>query len=278
MVVVLAARLDVQRDPGLHREALQRVREQRERETADAFPREGEVDLGVRAPDEVDRGCRPRLVHRHGRRAVARDAGAAVERLAERVAEPGEDVLDRVMLVHVEVAAGEELEVEAAVEAELREQVVEEADPGVGPDAPAAVEGEADAEGGLGGRLHDEGGAGGRGLGRRAEGREDAVVLGRLADRDPQAVPRRRTTSPCASSSSARSEPRTTTKFPADGGQSKPVASSASRMRSRSAIVSSTSSVGLRSAAAAIRADGAETGAGSRRRSSSRARAGGAIA
>ena len=42
VVVVLAARLDVERDPGLHREALERVREQREREAADAVAREGE--------------------------------------------------------------------------------------------------------------------------------------------------------------------------------------------------------------------------------------------
>jgi hypothetical protein len=91
----------------------------------------------------------------------------------------------------------------------------------------------------------------------------------RTVMRNPSA--RRRTTRPCASSSSARSAPRTTAKLPADGGQSNPAASRAARIRSLSAIVSSTSSCGLRSAAAAMRADGAETGAGSRRRSSSRA-------
>ena len=37
-------------------------------------------------------------------------------------------VLDRVVLVHVEVAAGEKLEVESGVEAEQRQEVVEEAD------------------------------------------------------------------------------------------------------------------------------------------------------
>ena len=37
------------------------------------------------------------------------------------------------VLVDVEIAAGDELEIESAVEAELRKQVVEEADPGVAP-------------------------------------------------------------------------------------------------------------------------------------------------
>ena len=70
--------------PASHREALERVREQRHREPADAVAREGERDLGVRAAHEVDGRRRPRLVHRHDGRAVAGDALAGAERLRER--------------------------------------------------------------------------------------------------------------------------------------------------------------------------------------------------
>ena len=135
----------MEREAALHRQPLERVREQRRREPADPVAGEDELDLGVRAADEVDRRGRERLVHRHRRRAVACDSGTVAERARERVAERGEDVLDRVVLVDVEVAAGEQLEVEAAVEGEERQQVIEKADSGRDARAADAVEVEHDA-------------------------------------------------------------------------------------------------------------------------------------
>ena len=85
------------------------------------------------------------------------------------------------MLVDVEVAAGDELEVEPAVEGEQREQMVEEADPGRDTRTPLPVEIERDAERGLGGRADDERGA--CRVRARAQAQrqrdEDPVVLGR---------------------------------------------------------------------------------------------------
>ena len=49
------------------------------------------------------------------RRAVPRDAAPRPERLRERVPESREDVLDGVVLVDVQIAGREQLEVEAAV-------------------------------------------------------------------------------------------------------------------------------------------------------------------
>ena len=126
-------------------------------EAADAVACEGEDHLGVRSPDEVDRGGRSGLVHRHRRGAIARDTCPAVERLGKPVPECSEDVLDGVVLVDVEVAAGQQLEVEAAVEREERQQVVEEADARGDPRATATVEVERDAECSLGGRAQDDG-------------------------------------------------------------------------------------------------------------------------
>ena len=140
VMVVGAGRLDVHGAAGLHREPLERVRQQREGEAADALAREGERDLGVRAPDEVDGRRRAGLVHRHDGRAVARDSLARAERLLDGAAERGEDVLDRVVLVDVEVAAGDAVEVEPGVEGEQRQQVVEKPDPGRDVRPAAAVE------------------------------------------------------------------------------------------------------------------------------------------
>ena len=49
---------------------------------------------------------RERLVHGQQERAVAADAALVAERLAQRLAEREADVLDRVVPVDVEVAAG----------------------------------------------------------------------------------------------------------------------------------------------------------------------------
>jgi hypothetical protein len=69
----------------------------------------------VRPANEIDGRRCARLVHRYRRGAVAPHACAAVERLPERVAERREDVFDGVVLVDLEVAAGDDLEVETPV-------------------------------------------------------------------------------------------------------------------------------------------------------------------
>src|SRR5205814_7709254 len=94
----------------------------------DALAAEGEPDLRVRPPNEIDGRARPRLVHRDDRRAEPSDEASLAQRLRERVAERGEHVLRRVVLVDVEIAGGDALQVERAVPGEQLEQVVEEAD------------------------------------------------------------------------------------------------------------------------------------------------------
>src|SRR4029077_9321038 len=113
---------------------------------------------------------------------------AGAERLREGVAERRHDVLGRVVLVDLEVAACKQLEVEAPVEGEGGQEGVEEADPRGNAGAAPAVEVERDPERRLGGRAHDERGAPARRpLGGGAERAEDEIVLRRLADRDAKA-------------------------------------------------------------------------------------------
>ena len=184
-MIVLAGGLDVNRAAGLDREALERVRQKRQSQPADAITAEGEADLGVRPADEVDSGRRAGLVHRHRRSAVARQPVPAPERLPERGADGRHHVLDRVMLVHVHVSAGDRLQVEPAVEGELGQQVVEEPDARVHPRALAPVERERDAQRRLSGRSDDERRPHRRRSGVRTEGREQPVVFGRQPRRDP---------------------------------------------------------------------------------------------
>ena len=124
--------------------------------------------------------------HRGG--AIPCDPGAVSERVRERTAQRGEDVLDGVVLVDVEVAACEQLEIEAAVERPQREQVIEEPDPGRDERAPVAVEVEHDPERGLGARPRDDRRPAGRRADARTEGFEQDVVLGRPPERDPNPV------------------------------------------------------------------------------------------
>ena len=120
----------VERRPGGPRERLQRVLDELGRELADPGIAERQVDDRVGPAADVDDGRGDGLVHRHGRVAEAADARPVAERLGERRAQDERDVLDRVVLVDLEVAAGRHVEVEQAVVGERGEQVVVEADAG----------------------------------------------------------------------------------------------------------------------------------------------------
>ena len=153
-----------------------------------------ERELGGGPAAEIDGGAGERVVHRHDRVAVARDAAAVAERAVERLAERERRVLGGVVLARLEVAGRLEHEVEAGVEGELLEEVVVE--PGAGRDAHAAraVESEANADARLGGRADVADAASGRardGRGpveRAGERLEQQVVVLAVADRDADPV------------------------------------------------------------------------------------------
>src|SRR5690606_15916521 len=110
----------------------------------------------IRASAEIDRDLGIRLVHRQ-QEAVASDAALVAERAFQRLAERQRDVLDRVMLVDVEIAAALDLEREAAVLAELLEHVIEKADAGLCDGLGLAVEVDLDADVRLAGLALDDG-------------------------------------------------------------------------------------------------------------------------
>ena len=73
-------------------------------QVADAGDPDLQIDDGVRPPAEIDGGDRERFVHRHDEIPGAVDAASVAERLRDRLAERDAEILDRVMLVDVEIA------------------------------------------------------------------------------------------------------------------------------------------------------------------------------
>ena len=100
-----------------------------------------------RAATEIER-----LVERHVDGGEAAHARLVAERLAQALAEQDAGVLDGVVGVDFEVAAGRAGQVEAGVLAELGHHVVEERQPGRHRHRARAVEDQADLDGGLLGR------------------------------------------------------------------------------------------------------------------------------
>ena len=148
VVRVLAAHADVNRGAERLRERTEEMRHELRRQVADAIARELRFEHEERPPAEIDRHLGVRFVHRQ-QEAVALDAAFVAERLAQRLAERQRDVLDRVVLVDVQIARALHVELEAAVLAELLEHVIEEAETGLRARLGFAVEIDGDANVGL---------------------------------------------------------------------------------------------------------------------------------
>src|SRR5690606_36777686 len=108
-------------------ERAEEMRHELGRQAADPLARERALEDEIGPPAEVDRDLRVRLVHRQ-QEAVTADAVLVAERALQRIDERERDLLDRVMLVDLEIAVAFNLEREAAVLADLLEHMVVEAD------------------------------------------------------------------------------------------------------------------------------------------------------
>ena len=135
--------------PAVRENEFERVLDELERQAAGPFAAERQVDDGIRTAADVDDRVGERLVHRDRALPEAGDPGSIAERLGERRAEDEGDVLDRVVLVDLEVAVGADGEVEQAVVGERAEQVIVEPDAGVDRPVALAIEPERDRDVGL---------------------------------------------------------------------------------------------------------------------------------
>src|SRR5205085_10532143 len=82
----------------------------------------------IEAPRQIDDRTTQRLVHRHYRRAVTRDAPFVAERLLERLPQSDRDVFDRMMIVNLKVAATSNLKIKQAVPRKQLKHVIEKRD------------------------------------------------------------------------------------------------------------------------------------------------------
>src|SRR5260370_42062523 len=94
----------------------------------------------VHAPADIDHRAAERLIERHDRVAKPPDTRTIAERLAKRAAHHDPDVLDRVMLVDMEIAARLDHQIEEAMAREALEHMVEERHAGMNFDAPRTVQ------------------------------------------------------------------------------------------------------------------------------------------
>src|SRR5688572_19159924 len=94
----------------------------------------------MHAATKVDGRHRERLVHRHDEVTGAVDATPRTERTRHRLAERDAKVFDGMVLIHVEVAGGADLQIEPAVTGDQFQHVIEEADAGADVISPASVE------------------------------------------------------------------------------------------------------------------------------------------
>ena len=121
-------------------EGLPEVGDQLAVELADLGRGELGLEDEIRPPAQIDRAGGQRLVHGQREVAVAADAGPIAQGLAHGRPQADADVLDRVMLIDVQVALGLDHQIDGRMPGQEREHVVEEADARGDLRAAAAVE------------------------------------------------------------------------------------------------------------------------------------------
>ena len=97
------------------------------------------VDHRGAASSEVDCDDSQSFVHGHHEISRPKDAALAAQRLRKRLAEGDADVLQGVVLIHGEVAASPEIQIERAVTGQQFQHVVEEADTAADPGASVTI-------------------------------------------------------------------------------------------------------------------------------------------
>src|ERR1700682_691451 len=108
------------------RETAEKILQQFRLQTADVFRREFPFADQMRPSAEVDACGRKRLVHRHQTISRAQNAALGAERLPDRLAENDACVLDRVVLIHVEVSTRGKFQIHRAVARYEGQHVIEE--------------------------------------------------------------------------------------------------------------------------------------------------------
>src|SRR5260370_8936801 len=124
------------------RETLEEIFHQLDLEIADASCGDLGIHYAIGPSSEINRSGRESFVHGHQEKTGTQNAALGAESSLHGFAEGDADVLDRVMLVNIEVAAGAHVEIKRAVACNQLEHVVEETDScgDARPSAPIQIE------------------------------------------------------------------------------------------------------------------------------------------
>jgi hypothetical protein len=131
---------DVQIALGVRRKGLPEIGNKLGIELADFLCGELGLKNEKRTAAEIERNGRKRFVHRERKMSITTDAAFIAQRIAHGLAQANADVLDRVVLIDIQIANGVEREIERGVFGQKREHVVEKPDAGGDLRRSAAVE------------------------------------------------------------------------------------------------------------------------------------------
>src|ERR1700722_5971109 len=147
MAVRTVKGLDVQRDPGVASEGLEKFAHEVRIETADFLRRKLGPEDEERPARHVERNPRQRLVHRQQAIRVASQASLVAERFRQSLTERDAHILDRMVIVDVAIALGTNFDVDKGMPRQLVEHMIEETNPGcnIGKARPIEVEANLDA-------------------------------------------------------------------------------------------------------------------------------------
>src|SRR5260370_42321173 len=110
------------------RKSMKKIFHQLDLEIADALCGDLRVHHAIGPSAKINRGGGERFVHWHQEIAGAQDAAFGAQRFLHGFAEGDADIFDRVMLIHIEIAAGFYAKIKPAVPRNQLEHVVEEVD------------------------------------------------------------------------------------------------------------------------------------------------------
>src|ERR1700733_10454015 len=130
MAVRAVKRFNVQRDPGVAGEGLEKFAHELRIEIADLLRRKLGPEDEERPARYIERNPGQRFVHWQEAIGIAGQASLVAERLRQRLAERDAHILDRVMIVDMAVALSPNFDIDKGMARQLIEHMIEETNAG----------------------------------------------------------------------------------------------------------------------------------------------------
>ena len=130
--------------PATVRQRVEKDRDQIQEEFTGPAMSQGIRNHHIRPPGKIHSYLSESLIHRNNRESVSPDAAPVAQCLTEGFAHADSYVLNRVMVVHVQIATGRDLEIEKPMPCHVIEHMIEESDACFNGPVPGAVKAKPD--------------------------------------------------------------------------------------------------------------------------------------